>query len=365
MSLSSGQIVLVILGVVEIAFFLAIYLYQFYTMCRNRSVFGISNLFVIGSNVQNLLVLCNGIVFYLPSLRSCHQVSTEVCFSQALAIIQFLLSYLCSVSYAVIYLIFYRTALVVDSNDEVTTAAAAAAATTAAASEPSTPITPITTTLTVRYPRLRWLQLKLRNYTNPTYYPLQALLLLLVNATLLITILVLLAKQDWYSDVVTVDLAATTGYVCAIIGIIQFLPQYYTLYLAKDASNLSLTTYFTLAIGNTAYFLFLLFQVDSDYSTWASYLSEACLQSLFSSQIVYYDYRRKIGLFKWLNRLRSNTNNNTVDDINSRTTTTILSDMTSSQLHHVGGSSRSLLLSSSSNTNQQPEMVETGWFNNP
>jgi len=299
MILTLSQIALMFTCLMQIIILFVLFGFQFYKIVKNRSVVGISKVFIIIGNVQYMFLFCNGIVYYTPQFILCPTVATVLCFNNTLGFYQLLSGYMCNIFFSILYLIYNkhfvhsddesineqqdinqngnqsrRGSVAIDYNKEMRVRRRSVELALALKS-PLQPLSPVMN---------KYVNVEVRGI-----YPLYFILLILINVFFVTLTLIYDSSSNWTGYLSTKLYADILGYISSSMVLVQYIPQYYTLYKVKDAKNISVITYLMLSIGNSVTFIYLLYLGVVNFTTWLPYLTECVVQFLFVLQILYYD----------------------------------------------------------------------------
>jgi uncharacterized protein with PQ loop repeat len=351
MLLTLSQIALLFTGLLQVIIAYVLYGLQFYKIYKNKSVTGISKLFIIFGNIQIITIVCNALIFYFSTLTVlCPQNPFIVCLNDTLGLYQFISSYICNLTFNILYLYYFRyrnkdqdqnqdqnskdddnddnevgsgkvtinnsvdvsnnrtennrvdnNKLSVNDkvdidklsvNDKVDIGKLSVNNVDVEKQQVPNNIrrSSVTLMLTLTSP-LQKVTPVIEKYTSIKVhgdYNLYFIIVVIFDITLITATLVFISSDNWTGYLGLTTFAAVLGYASTICVLIQYIPQFYTLYKTKNSKNLNVVTYLTLAIGNTVTFIYLLYQQAANYTTWLPYLIEAAVQLILSAQIIYY-----------------------------------------------------------------------------
>ena len=247
------------------------YTFQYIKIYKTKSVTGISPSFLVLGNISSVTSFMNSLIFYFVVIHECFTIDIVECINKMLGLYQIGSQYLCFMIFYVMFVFYYRTNVVNVYPDF------------------ENLVQPLLSNENGNSNGNN----RISEHHRRGYIVYYFIGMVLVDIILISVTVGLLSRNVWHGNDDLIIFARALGIISTLSVVTQYVPQIYSLYLTKNAKNLSVVTYILLAGGNFVSFLYLTFQSASDSTTWLPYLICLIMQSLLCVQIIYYEQRSR------------------------------------------------------------------------
>jgi len=322
--IETDQLFLLIFGFVYLSMIFITYMFQYFSILKNKNVDGISHRTMIIGNISSICTLINSLIFFFSLFKKCYDIGYINCINSSLGLYQIICQFICYIILYILFSIYYISPQEIGDNTMINY------------NNMDDLHQPITqeSTFSKYYSHMINISFygcfkqKVNNERNSQTLNsedlesniqydsgengvssshiinkkriirvgvLSFLVSIILDSILLSITISLLSTNNWNGNLnlSIINYAKAMGIIGTISVVIQYLPQIQRLYINKNPGAVSKITYTMLSIGNIICFAYLFSEPASDITTWISYVMAFILQFCIVGQIIYYEIRLK------------------------------------------------------------------------